>query len=144
MYITTTSVTIHWPPNANFYDSAALFQNLNAALLSSLCSIIVDDFNIIRNWCILVVPCAQNDNNALSHFILDNDLIWLSMLLSQRNCSNILDLIMVFQCLSSSMVIRLPQIADSDHSALLIYTPLIRIRDSPSKNMSVKISYNKL
>ena len=140
----TTLVTVYRPRNANADDSAALFQDLNAALLSSRCFIFVGYFNIIRNWRIPVVPCAQRDNGALSHFILGNDLIQHSMLPSRRNYSNILDLIMVFQCLSSSMVIRLPPIADSDHYTQLICTPLISTRDSLLSNMSVKINYNKL
>ena len=72
------------PSNINANDSAALFQSLNAAFLSFRCSIVVGDYNIIRNWCIPVVPCAQKETGALSHFILDNDLIKLSMLPSRK------------------------------------------------------------
>ena len=61
------------------------------------------------------MPCAQKDNGALSHFILGNDLIQLSILPLRRNFDNILDLILVSQCLSSLVVIRLPPIAGSDH-----------------------------
>ena len=123
----TTLVIVYRYQNVKTDDSAALFQALNAALLSSRCFIVVDDFIIILNWRIPVVPFAQKDNGALSHFILANDLIQLSMLQSRRNCSNIKDLIMTSLCPSSSMVIRLPQIAGSDHNRQLIYTPLISI-----------------
>ena len=98
-------VVVYRPPDASAEQTIALFFDLHKLIDSSRCSVVMGDFNIIRDWSMPIVTCSDCVSCELSNIILDNDLIQLNML--PLRGEHILDLVLISLFLSNSDIFQL-------------------------------------
>ena len=132
---------VYFLPDASLGDTTALFDCLGLILRSTRNSLVVGDFNIIKDWSAPVLVCHSGAVGELSNFILDSDLSQLNLCPSRGN--NVLDLVLASQSLSSSDVHQMPPFSNCDHKVQVISTNLNKRDDAVLDGVQIQ-AYQKI
>ena len=110
-------------------------------LRSTRNSLVLGDFNIIKDWSAPFLACHSGAVDELSNFTLDFDLSQLNLCPSRGN--NVLDLVLVSQLLSSSVVHQMPPFSNCDHKVQVISTNLNKRDDAVLDGVQIQ-AYQKI
>ena len=125
----TIVIAAYRPPDSSIQETQLFFDKLNYIFEANrqyTSFILVGDFNIVRDWSVPILPDHDGAAGLLGDFILDNDLS--QLVLQPTRGDHILDLALVTDNLASSVVQMAPPVAGSDHTAQVIFLPMISRR----------------